>query len=208
VAITDPAAIAAASPLQAATDPSNLGDARAATATVTDPAAFAGFAGATIEFIDAGQYTIDGNGPFAWVPGTPVADAAAGWSLSLQGTPAAGDRFTLSPTPPRSTDNGNALALAALDQRELLEGGTLSLTGGLTGLTARAGAEARHASLSHEAQAAIDTQVAAERESVSGVNLEEEAADLLRYQQAYQAAAQIIATADAMFQTLLSAVRR
>ncbi len=54
----------------------------------------------------------------------------------------------------------------------------------------------------------IDTQVAAERESVSGVNLEEEAADLLRYQQAYQAAAQIIATADAMFQTLLSAVRR
>src|SRR5690606_10003864 len=201
-------------------------------------------------------YTIDGNGPFAWVPGTPVADAAAGWSLSLQGTPAAGDRFTLSPTPPRSTDNGNALALAALDQRELLEGGTLSLTGGLTGLTARgllstlpppprrspesgnalaraapdqrelleggtlsltggltgltarAGAEARHASLSHEAQAAIDTQVAAERESVSGVNLEEEAADLLRYQQAYQAAAQIIATADAMFQTLLSAVRR
>ena len=48
----------------------------------------------------------------------------------------------------------------------------------------------------------------AERESVSGVNLEEEAADLLRYQQAYQAAAQIIATADTMFQTLLSAVRR
>src|SRR5690606_40894056 len=90
--IAAPAANAAASPLQAATDPSNLGDARAATATVTDPAAFAGFAGATIEFIDAGQYTIDGNGPFAWVPGTPVADAAAGWSLSLQGTPAAGNR--------------------------------------------------------------------------------------------------------------------
>src|SRR5690606_30004500 len=179
-----------------------------ATATVTDPAAFAGFAGATIEFIDAGQYTIDGNGTFAWVPGTPVADAAAGWSLSLQGTPAAGDRFTLSPTPPRSTDNGNALALAALDQRELLEGGTVSLTGGLTGLTARAGAEARHASLSHEAQGAIHAQVVAERESVSGVNLEEEAADLLRYQQAYQAAAQIIATADTTFRTLLSAVSR
>lgn len=46
------------------------------------------------------------------------------------------------------------------------------------------------------------------RESVSGVNLDEEAANLLRYQQAYQAAAQMIATADTVFQTLLSAVRR
>jgi flagellar hook-associated protein 1 FlgK len=208
VAVSDPSAIAAAAPLQAAADPSNLGDARAAGAMVTDPAAFAGFAGATIEFIDAGQYTIDGNGPFAYVAGSPIGDAAAGWSLSLEGTPAAGDRFTLSPTPPRSTGNGNALALGALDRRDLLDGGTRSLTDGLTGLTARAGAGARHARLSFEAQGAIDAQVYAERESVSGVNLEEEAADLLRYQQAYQAAAQIIATADTMFQTLMAAVRR
>ena len=208
VALTDPGRIAAAAPLQAGADPGNLGNARAASAQVTDPAAFASFAGATVEFIDAGQYTIDGNGPYAWTPGSPIADAAAGWRLSLEGAPAAGDRFTLSPTPPRSTDNGNALALGALDQRELLDGGTQSLTAGLAQLTARAGTEARHASLSHEAQGAIHAQVVAERESVSGVNLEEEAANLLRYQQAYQAAAQIIATADTMFQTLLSAVRR
>jgi len=208
VALTDPGKVAAAAPLQAAADSANLGTARAASAQVTDPAAFASFAGATIEFIDAGQYTVDGNGPYAWTPGTAIADPAGGWRLSLEGAPAAGDRFTLARTPPRSTDNGNALGLGALDQRELLDGGTVSLTGGLTGLTARAGAEARHASLSHEAQGAIHAQVVAERESVSGVNLEEEAADLLRYQQAYQAAAQIIATADTMFQTLLSAVRR
>ena len=208
VALTDPGRIAAAAPLQAGADTGNLGNARAASAQVTDPAAFASFAGATVEFIDAGQYTIDGNGPYAWTPGSPIADAAAGWRLSLEGAPAAGDRFTLSPTPPRSTDNGNALALGALDQRELLDGGTQSLTAGLAQLTARAGTEARHASLSHEAQGAIHAQVVAERESVSGVNLEEEAANLLRYQQAYQAAAQIIATADTMFQTLLSAVRR
>ena len=70
------------------------------------------------------------------------------------------------------------------------------------------GTDARHANLGHEAQTAIHAQAAAARESISGVNLDEEAADLMRFQQAYQAAAQIIATADTMFQTLLSAVRR
>ena len=89
-----------------------------------------------------------------------------------------------------------------------LDNGTADLTSGLTRLTARAGNEARHAQLSLEAQQAIDTQVNAERESVSGVNLDEEAADMLRFQQAYQAAAQVIATADSMFQTLMGAVRR
>jgi flagellar hook-associated protein 1 FlgK len=82
------------------------------------------------------------------------------------------------------------------------------LTLGLSQLTARVGTEARHADLGLQAQTAIHEQVIAERESVSGVNLDEEAADLLRYQQAYQAAAQVISTADNMFQTLLSAVRR
>ena len=59
-----------------------------------------------------------------------------------------------------------------------------------------------------EAQGAINNQVIAERESLSGVNLDEEATNLLRYQQAYMAAAQVIATADTMFQSLLGAVRR
>ena len=54
----------------------------------------------------------------------------------------------------------------------------------------------------------MDDQILAERESVSGVNLDEEATNMLRYQQAYQAAAQVIATADTMFQALLGAVRR
>jgi len=208
VALTDGAQIAAASPLQGAADPANLGTARAAQAQVTNAGAFAGFAGATIEFIDDGQYTIDGNGPFAWTPGTAISDPAAGWSLTLEGAPAAGDRFSLAPTPPRSTDNGNARALGGLDQRGVLDGGSQSLTAGLTQLTARVGTDARHANLGREAQTAIHAQAAAERESVSGVNLDEEAADLMRFQQAYQAAAQIIATADTMFQTLLSAVRR
>jgi flagellar hook-associated protein 1 FlgK len=208
VAITDPAQVAAASPLRGAADAGNLGTARVAATQVTDAAAFGAFAGATIEFIDAGQYTIDGAGPYAFTAGSPIVAPGGGWSLTLEGTPSAGDAFTLARTPPRSTDNGNALALGAIDQRGILDGGSQSLTAGLSQLTARVGTDARHAGLGLEAQAAIHAQVTAERESVSGVNLDEEAADLMRFQQAYQAAAQVISTADVMFQTLLSAVRR
>jgi len=208
VALTDPAQIAAAAPLQARADIGNLGDARAASTTVTDAAAFASFTGATIDFIDASNYTINGGAPIAYTAGSPIADAAAGWSLTLTGAPTAGDSFNLARTPPRSSDNSNARVLGALDQQGVLDGGTQSLTFGLSQLTARVGSEARHADLSLEAQSAIHDQVIAERESVSGVNLDEEAADMLRFQQAYQAAAQVISTADNMFQTLLSAVRR
>jgi len=205
VAIDDPLAIAAAKPLQAAADSANLGDARPGAAKITDAAAFASFTGASIEFIDANQYTVDGAGPYPYTAGSPI--TGSGWSLALDGAPAPGDQFTLARTPPRSADNGNARGLAAIDSQGVLAGGTLDLTAGLSQLTGRAGSEARHAGLSLEAQGAIHGQVIAERESVSGVNLDEEAADLLRYQQAYQAAAQIIKTADDMFQTLLGVVR-
>ncbi len=206
VVLQDPAGIAAAAPLQGVADTANLGTASVGATQVTDAAAFAGFSGASIEFIDDDQYTIDGAGPFAYTAGTPI--TGSGWSLALEGTPAAGDRFTLSRTPPRSADNGNARAFAALDSAALLDGGTTSLTNGLSQLTARVGSTARHADLTLEAQQAIHAQVEAERESVSGVNLDEEAADMLRFQQAYQAAAQVIATADNVFQSLLGAIRR
>lgn len=208
MALTDPARIAAAAPLQASGDATNLGTAAVASARVTDTAAFAGFSGASIEFIDDANYTIDGSGPFAYAAGSTISDAAGGWSIALSGAPAAGDRFSLTRTPARSADNANARLLGALDQKGLLDGGSQSLTNGLAGLTARIGTETQHAELSLEAQNAIHEQIAAERESVSGVNLDEEAADMLRFQQAYQAAAQVISTADNMFQSLLSAVRR
>lgn len=202
----DPARIAAAAPIQARIDASNLGSARPGEARVTDPAAFAGFSGAAIEFIDADSYTIDGGPAIAYTPGTPI--TGPGWSLALEGTPQAGDGFTLARMPARSSDNANARLLAGIDARAVLDGGSRDLTTGLSALTAKAGNEARHAELNLDAQQAIHDQAIADREATSGVNLDEEAADLMRYQQAYQAAAQVIATADTMFQTLLGAVRR
>ncbi|WP_198266418.1 flagellar basal body rod C-terminal domain-containing protein [sulfur-oxidizing endosymbiont of Gigantopelta aegis] len=56
------------------------------------------------------------------------------------------------------------------------------------------------------AQLTLNEQAKADRESYSGVNLDEEAADLLKYQQAYQASARVISTANDMFQTLINAV--
>ncbi|MGN6512751.1 MAG: flagellar hook-associated protein FlgK [Lysobacteraceae bacterium] len=205
LALTGPNTIAAAGPLQVAAAGANTGGARVASSQVTDAAAFASFSGATIDFLDSNTYTIDGAGPYAYTAGTPI--TAGGWSLSLDGTPAAGDSFTLARTPPRSADNANARALAALDQAGVLDGGTTSITSGITQLTAQVGGDARHAQLSLQAQQAIHDQIDAERESVSGVNLDEEAANMLRYQQAYQAAAQVMSTANTVFQTLLAAVR-
>ena len=205
LALSDPNAIAAAGPLQVATATANTGSARVASTQVTDATAFAAFGGATIDFLDSNTYTIDGAGPYAYTAGTPI--SASGWSLSLAGTPAAGDSFSLARTAPRSADNANARALAALDQAGVLDGGATSLTSGIGQLTAQVGGDARHAQLSLEAQQTIHDQIGAERESVSGVNLDEEAANMLRYQQAYQAAAQVMSTANTVFQTLLAAVR-
>ncbi|TZF87303.1 hypothetical protein FW784_11275 [Lysobacter lacus] len=199
-------AIAAAAPLRAQIDPTNLGDAKPGTMQVTDATQFASFTTAQVDFIDANNYTIDGAGPYTYSAGTPI--AGNGWSMAIDGTPEAGDTFNLSRTPPRSTDNSNARLLSGLDAKAVLDGGTTDITSGLSRITARVGAESQHAQMSLDAQQVLHDQVVAERESVSGVNLDEEAADMLRYQQAYQAAAQVISTADNMFQTLLGAVRR
>ncbi|MBP3973184.1 flagellar hook-associated protein FlgK [Pseudoxanthomonas spadix] len=208
VAITDPTQVAAAGAMSASASPANLGNAAVAATTVTNATAFAGFSGAQIDFIDAASYTINGGPPQSYTVGAAITDPATGWSITLSGTPTAGDRFNLAATPARSSSNANAQLFSALDGKPLLSGGTQSLTMAMSQLTARAGTEASHAQLSLDAQQAINAQVSAERESVSGVNLDQEAADMMKFQQAYQAAAQVVKTADTMFQTLLAAVGR
>jgi flagellar hook-associated protein 1 FlgK len=206
LALTDPGQIAAAAPMTVGLDAGNIGNVSGGTASVTDPALFAGFTSANISFIDANTYTVDGGPPIAYAPGDTI--TGSGWSLVLKGNPAAGDEINLGRTGPRSSDNANARLLAAVDAKAVLNGGRTDVTAGMSQLTARVGGDARHAQLNLDAQQVMDDQILAERESVSGVNLDEEATNMLRYQQAYQAAAQVIATADTMFQALLGAVRR
>lgn len=163
--------------------------------------------------------------------------AADGFELDLSGIvgAAAGDSFDIRPTrtaaaglgvaitdprafaaalPPASPgdsvvgDNRNALALAGIGNARVLANGTTSISSSYSELVANVGVRTRQAQLSAEAQGRMLDASRAQREAVSGVNLDEEASNLLRYQQAYAAAAQVIATAGTLFDTLLGAVRR
>jgi flagellar hook-associated protein 1 FlgK len=205
VAISDSSRIAAAAPVSASADLDNTGTGALGAMKVLDAADAALLDDAVIEFIDAGQFTIDGAGPYAFTPGQTI--SANGWSVTLDGAPAGGDQFRIGRTSARSANNGNAALLSNLDDARVLNGGTISLNGALGGLTTMVGSAARQAQYSADAQQAINDDAQAARDSISGVNLDEEAANMLRLQQAYQAAAQIISTADTMFQSILNAVR-
>lgn len=206
VTITDPARIAAASPVRAVAVLDNLGSGKPSSLRVDSLDHAALLDPATIEFLDGDRYMIDGDGPFDYSPGERISHN--GWSLSLDGVPAAGDRFEIRRNGSGSSDNGNIAALAGLGKGMHLNGGNLSLDGAIAGLTTTVGSAARQAEYAASAQAALHEQALAARDSVSGVNLDEEAANMMRLQQAYQAAAQIISTSDTLFQTLMGAVRR
>ncbi len=105
-------------------------------------------------------------------------------------------------------DSGNALALADLQTGRPLLGGTASFSDVYGSLVAEVGTRARESNDSAAVQASLASQADAARQSISGVNLDEEAANLVRFQQAYQAAAQVISVADTLFETLLGTVRR
>ncbi|HVK52822.1 MAG TPA: flagellar hook-associated protein FlgK [Pseudoxanthomonas sp.] len=206
VAISDPGRVAAATPVKGTTTLGNTGSGKLGAVTVTDASNANLLTPSSIVFTSATQYTVDGAGPYTYTPGQTI--TANGWSVTLDGSPAAGDSFGIGPTGANSSDNGNAKILANLDDLRALNGSTLTLNGAISGLTTTIGSAARQADYAAEAQQVIQDQVQAARDSISGVNLDEEAADLMRLQQAYQAASQIIATADTLFQSLLNATGR
>jgi flagellar hook-associated protein 1 len=163
---------------------------------------------ATNEF----SYTDGGavNGTLAYDPLTDggTSFTVAGVSFTVTGTPADGDAFVLGNNTGGTGDNANALSLAGLQTALTVEGGTTSFQGAYAQLIAEMGSRTRQADIGATAQQALLRQAQADRDSLSGVNLDEEAANLVRFQQAYQAMAQVVTAADSMFQTLLSAIRR
>jgi len=97
------------------------------------------------------------------------------------------------------------MADAIVAQR--LDGGISSVPTALGRLTSDIGVVTQQAQVNRDAQQILQDDAVAQRQNFSGVNLDEEAANLLKYQQAYQAAAQMIRIANEMFQTLLDAAR-
>ncbi len=192
VAMTDPRGIAAAAPVRTTAPAANLGTGTISAGVVVDAAPT--------------TYSIDGAGSFAYVPGADI--EVNGWRVQIAGAPAVGDVFRVERNTGGVGDNRNALAIAALQNAGLLGGGTASLGEAVIGVVGRVGTLAGQAEVALSAQR---TLVSSARDAVlaaSGVNLDEEAADLLKWQRAYQAAAQTIVVADTLFQTLLAATSR
>jgi flagellar hook-associated protein 1 FlgK len=130
-----------------------------------------------------------------------------GWQVNISGTPATGDTFTVKDNATGTGDNRNALLMANLLNKDYVSGGTKSVNDLVGSWVADIGVKSNQAQTSVNIQSALYDDNIAAQQSVSGVNIDEEGANLLRYQQAYAAAAQVIAASSKLFDSLMAAVR-
>lgn len=161
----------------------------------------------------------------------PPVTTAFGFDLVFSGTLTAGDHFDISPTfnvaqtihvntaivNPRQIaagstvglpgDNSVALKLADLEKQPLMQNGKATFAQVYGNLVADVGDRTHAALVSSSAQQTLLQQATTSKENISGVNLDEEAANLIKFQQSYQAAAQSISMAKTLFDTLIGAVR-
>jgi len=127
--------------------------------------------------------------------------AVGGLSFAISGTPANGDKFTISPSGP--SDNRNGLLLAGLQNQGTLNNSTTSYSSAFSQLVNGVGNKTHELNITAASEASVLEQATAAVQSESGVNLDEEATNLLRYQQAYQAAGKMMQIASQLFDTLL-----
>ncbi|WP_313076278.1 flagellar hook-associated protein FlgK [Melaminivora sp.] len=182
--------------------------------------------GVTLTFAADGSFSVLGNAhppldlstsppsqmaaPYRYEAGRPI--SIDGWEITLQGTPKAGDTVTVGDAlDPLYGDiytrnAGNASALLSLRDAKLFDNATL--TDGYAGLMSQVGTRAQSALYAAKLSDSIASNLEADRTAVSGVNLDEEAARLIQYQQAYQASAKMLQVAQSIFDSLLQTVGR
>ncbi len=218
--IGDPARIAAAAPIRTSLGTTNTGNATISGGSVT-AAYLASPLGAPVTlayntgtnmltgFPPTQPVTVTINGTSTtYAAGAPVPYTAGatfafgGIEVTMSGTPANGDTFAIAPNTNGVGDNRNAKLLAALSSANIV-GGITTLSGALGQLVGNVGSVTHESIIEYEAQSAMLAQTEAAMQSVSGVNLDEEAANLQRFQQAYQAAGQVMRIADSLFDTIL-----
>jgi flagellar hook-associated protein 1 FlgK len=219
--LRDPLGVAAAAPLTATSAVDNTGTATVSRFDIADasvdPALTASITFSDNngsydwELLDAGGTTVDA-GSGSWAPGQPI--SLNGFALDLAGVPAAGDRLQVAPTPFPAASNGNALALMALRDENLV-GRTLTASGTVTGgrslseayaqTLSEIGVRVQSAHAAAEMSAAVAKDARQAQQATAGVNLDEEAARLIQFQQAYQAAAKVLQVAQSTFDIMLNA---
>lgn len=126
----------------------------------------------------------------------------ASYSVKLSGAPNTNDVFNLTPNAGGVGDNGNGLLLAGIQNSKMFAGGTESLVDSYANLVAGVGADTNDAKLRSDSADVIYNQALDFQSSKSGVNLDEEGANLLRFQQAYQAAGKLLQVANQMMDVL------
>ena len=164
----------------------------------------------TLTFNGAGTFTVAGAvpavaGPINYTPGQAI--TYNGWSLTLQGAPSVNDTFTVQAQPAayRNLNAGNANEMWSLGTKPMFD--EAAMTDGYAGLLSQIGIRSQSANYAAEVSSTIAANLERDRTSVAGVNLDEEAAKLLQYQQAYQASAKMIQIAQSVFDTLLQTLR-
>jgi flagellar hook-associated protein 1 FlgK len=154
------------------------------------------------------------SGTGTWTAGTPI--TLNGFALNLNGVPKSGDTLAVVPTVSVASNNGNALAFARLTDKGIVAAaggaGTSAPAQSITDAYASALANIGVRVQGGKTAASISSATASEAESArankAGVNLDEEAAKLIQYQQSYQAAAKILQVAQSIFDTILQTAAR
>jgi flagellar hook-associated protein 1 len=205
VVLSNPSQIAAAGAIKTAASGANTGASTISSGTVQNSTNPLLLTAATITFANPpSSFSINGGPAQAFTSGGNI--DFNGWQVQISGAPGAGDTFTVSSNAGGTGDNRNALAAANQQNVGVLQNGTTSITGGVSALITGLGSQAQQINTAQTAQAAVNAQALSSVQSTSGVNLDEEAASLLQWQQAYQAAAQALTIGNSLFTTLISSV--
>ncbi len=216
-----PRELAAANPINAAMGSTNQGTLQLGSLKPTDPAMVLPptGTGVTLTFtagtpstykVDGSTTPASGTAGLPYTPGQPI--TVDGWEITLQGTPKTGDSVTVgNAKDPQygdwyTRDAGNAGAMLGLRDKVMFDGATLS--DGFAGAMAQVGTRTQSAMFAANLSTAIADNLEQDRTGISGVNLDEEAARLLQYQQAYQASAKMLSIASNIFDTLMQSVGR
>lgn len=235
VTLNDPKGIAASSAIEVQADDNNVSNGAVSIVNVTDPEVARSFtdtvnADLTVDVYESAPGVFDyrvfnaatpppaatiASGSFAAgstaVVDMPPSPATAAFQIEIAGLPVgqgalAREKFTISDAF-GSGNASNASLMAATQEEQILGGGKQTFSQALATATAQVGSSASSAELVADTAQALFTQAYNRNQSNSGVNLDEEAANLLKYQQAYQASSQIISVANTIFDTLLAVSR-
>lgn len=226
VLISDPSKLAAAGPIITGTATNNRGTGAISSASVDANYLKTPLASGITLTYDSATNTLSGfpsSAPVAVKLANGSADAASpypagsainysagatfsfdGITFSLSGKPADGDTFTLARNVGGVSDGRNALQLAGLQNKKTIGGNTSSFNDAYAQLVSTIGNKTRQIQISNAAQTSLTAQIRVSQQAVSGVNQDEETANLLVFQQMYQANAKVIQTASTMFDSILA----